>query len=429
VRHAGPTAERPTVAMFLWGDLFEDFYDTIGVSLERFRTEFTGSWVLGYVAALETADVRTVLVACSARVETVERFVHEPTGTDVVVMPAPRRHRWARAAHRRLRRRALRAIASYLSLPLLATRRELRRMGAAAILAQEYEDARTDVLVLLGRGLRLPVFASFQSAAAPLSRFEAVLRPRFARGLAGLIIAPAAERERVLTAYGVPPGRLADIPNAFDVLGHRTLPRSEARGRLGIAETTTVVEWHGRISIRAKGLDVLLDAWEQVCRERPEADLLLLLVGGGADADELRERIEATGLGSIRWRDEFILDRDELLPYPSAADIYVLPSRVEGFPVAPIEAMAAGLPVVAADASGVPDILPDGEDSGGIVVPREDADALAAALGRLIDDPQRRVEVGSRGRARAEAIYSLEVVGAQLRVLLLREDASVTRGR
>lgn len=414
-------SERPTVAMFLWGDLFEDFYDTIDVSLETFRTQFTGSWMLGYVAALETAGVRTVLVANSGRVTTTTRFTHVPSGTDVTIVPAPRRHRWSRQLHRRFRRRALRSLASYLSLPLLATLAELRRQGACAILTQEYEHARFDVLVLLGKLARRPVYASFQSGNAPLSRLEGLLRPHTVRAAAGLIIAPAAEQARVRRIYRVPVSRLAPIPNAFDVTARPPSGRGAAREALGISRSARVVVWHGRVSIQAKGLDVLIDAWEDVCRSRPNDDLLLLLVGSGADAEPLRARLVASGLDTIRWRDEFVRDRVELLQYLSAANIAVLPSRHEGFPVAPIEAMASGLPVVATDASGVPDIFEDGEGSGGIVVPREDHHALAAALVRLIDDEELCRELGRRGRQRAVERYSLEVVGAQLRTLLLRE--------
>ncbi|MBA2316923.1 MAG: glycosyltransferase, partial [Euzebyales bacterium] len=136
-------------------------------------------------------------------------------------------------------------------------------------------------------------------------------------------------------------------------------------------------------------------------------------------ADQFRSLLDALPAGTVRWRDEYVADRDELLPYPSAADVYVLPSRHEGFPVAPIEAMAGGLPLVAADAPGISDILADGEASGGIIVPMEDPVALAAALGALIDDEERRARAAAAARRRAESTYSLDVVGKQLRAFLL----------
>ena len=79
-----------------------------------------------------------------------------------------------------------------------------------------------------------------------------------------------------------------------------------------------------------------------------------------------------------------------------------------------LEGMACGLPVVAADASGVPDVLENGEDSGGVVVPRGDVDALARELGGLLDDQARARLLGGLARQRIEQEFSLEVVGPRL---------------
>jgi starch synthase len=112
------------------------------------------------------------------------------------------------------------------------------------------------------------------------------------------------------------------------------------------------------------------------------------------------------------------LDRAEMRQYLSAADVYVFPSRHEGFPVAPLEAMACGLPIVAASAPGVADIFHQGEESGGLVVPTGDATLLARHLGRLLDDDVAARILGSRARVRVEQAFSLNTVGAQLHQFL-----------
>jgi starch synthase len=194
--------------------------------------------------------------------------------------------------------------------------------------------------------------------------------------------------------------------------------REEARARLGIPPGARVVVWHGRIDYRRKGLDVLLDAWELVLRDRVGRDLRLLIIGAGNDSDDLRRRLSTGGVPATTWVDEYINDRSRIRDLLKSADIYAFPSRHEGFPVAPIEAMACGLPLVAADAPGIPDILEGGEAAGGLVVGRGDVPAFASALGLLIDNPRRCEELGRRARRRAESLFSLPAVGAQLRQFL-----------
>jgi starch synthase len=257
-----------------------------------------------------------------------------------------------------------------------------------------------------------------------LSRLERPLRPWTMRACSGLIIAARTEAERVQRRYRVPSDRLAPVFNPIDVASWRGMDRAEARAALGLPMGARVVAWHGRVLLHRKGLDILLAAWDQVCRERSGRDLRLLLVGTGNDAEELRLRIAVRPLPGLLWIDEFVHDRATIRRYLSAADLYVLPSRHEGFPVAPIEALASGLPVVAAAAPGVPDILAGGEVSGGLVVPCEDAPALAAALGRVLDDETWCRELGERARKRAELSFSLEAVGEQLRAFLSRRGAA-----
>jgi starch synthase len=172
------------------------------------------------------------------------------------------------------------------------------------------------------------------------------------------------------------------------------------------------------VDIRRKGLDVLLAAWRCVCAERPQDDLLLILMGSGVDANALAADIERTHVPHLRWIRDYVLDKDRIRRLLSAGDVYVLPSRHEGFPVAPLEAMACGLPVVAASAPGVSDILAEGEASGGIIVPTGDAPALARTVGRLVDDVALARDLGARARRRVETAFGVDVVGGQLAHLL-----------
>jgi glycosyltransferase involved in cell wall biosynthesis len=414
---------RPTVGLVLWGDRFEDVFEPLGISLEDFRRRLTGGWFLGYVRGLSLAGVDTLIVLVSTSVDRTTWFDHVPTGARVLVLPTPRRHRRLRPIRNRLRGRrgykVLGSITSYLSVPVVPCLLALRRAGVDVLLVQDYEHARFDLFVLLGRLSRRPVYATFQGGTTPRSRLERPFRRAAIRACSGLAIGPRLERDRVRAQYVVPEARIAAIPNALDVAEHGNLERASARRALGISLEATVVEWHGRILLHRKGLDTLVAAWQQVCEQRPDRDLLLLLLGTGPDASAFRRLIDDSGVTSVRWRDEFVTEREELAPYLAAADIYVLPSRHEGFPVALVEAMANRLAVVATDAPGVADILGGGDTEAGVMVARDDPAALAEALGRVIDDGEFARQLGGVARDRVVERYSVEAVGRDLAAFLL----------
>src|SRR5439155_25987852 len=128
---------KPTVALVDWTHLVEDFLDNTGVTLEQFREEMLGSWLFGYIDALQLAGVRPVFFSVSARVESTLRFRHEPTGATVCILPAPKAYRVTRrlvanpyairldsaigdaSGAQRIALGALKHLAPYLSTPLV----------------------------------------------------------------------------------------------------------------------------------------------------------------------------------------------------------------------------------------------------------------------------------------------------------------------
>ncbi|HYZ76634.1 MAG TPA: glycosyltransferase family 4 protein [Gaiellaceae bacterium] len=425
--------ERPTVALLPWGNVLEDFLSTAEISLDDFLGDFVGSWMFGYVEALQRVEVRTAIVCVSRQVDRPGHEVHGATGAEIVLLPPTWAYRrlsphvrnpYGRSVEQvfgevpRPLRPALvplRDALLFLPTPPVALARTLRRLGCDAILCQEYEYPRFDVCAAVGRLTRLPVFASFQGGDYQRSRLERVTRPIALRGARALIVPTAAEAERLRRVYGVDEGRVARIFNPVDTAVWRPGGREEARRRLGLSPEARVAAWHGRVSIAKKGLDVLASAWAAICRARPDADLRLLLVGAGHHTEELDRLLADPAIRGVHRVERFVHDRAELRDLLVAADAYAFPSRLEGFAVALVEAMACGVPPVAADASGVREIL--GADSAGTLVPRDDPDALARGLLELLDDPQAARERGAAARRRVETAFSLERVGAQLREL------------
>jgi starch synthase len=218
-------------------------------------------------------------------------------------------------------------------------------------------------------------------------------------------------------AESYPGSRVEAIPNPVDLSIWRPREKERAREELGIRPGAVVVAWHGRVQMWKKGLDVLVDAWAELSRPG-DLDAHLLLIGGGGDAADLSRRLGDHQITDFTWIDRYVHAREEIAEMLAAADIYAFPSRHEGFPVAPLEAMACGLPVVAADVSGIRDVIGAETGSGGILVPVADVASLAAGLRNLVVDPEIRRLKGLAARAQAES-YGTAAIGAALRRLLV----------
>jgi glycosyltransferase involved in cell wall biosynthesis len=166
----------------------------------------------------------------------------------------------------------------------------------------------------------------------------------------------------------------------------------------------SAVLYVGRLRTR-KAVAVLLEAMSDLAQRRP--DLRLLIAGDGEQRRALRRRAARPDL---RGRVEFLgpLDRDAIAEWYRNAAVLCLPSIYEGFPVTIVEAMAAGLPVVATRVAGVPEAVEDGVT--GALVPPEDAGALAAALERLLEDIDLRRRMSAAARAAFVERFAIGVV-------------------
>jgi len=272
-------------------------------------------------------------------------------------------------------------------------------------------DYKALVLALAAGALaRVPVVATFHGDTGHMPRV--VLYERFARWAARFTTGVAATSEplaqRIRAAAPRTPVHV--IPNGIPV-GPLPTPagRASARQALGLPASVPVVAFVGRLSPE-KAPEVLLRAIRGT-------SLRLLVAGEGP----LRTALEAEAdPEQVRFLG-FLPDVGTVL---AAADVLALPSRTEGLPMAALEAMGAGLPVVASAVGSLPEVLSDGA---GVLVPPGDVAALRRALEQL-SVPRERGAVAAEARRRVESRYSAGTMARRYRELLY-QPALRTRGR
>ncbi len=203
----------------------------------------------------------------------------------------------------------------------------------------------------------------------------------------------------MLIESGVEPARIHLVPSGVEPAWFAPRPgaRAAARERHGISDAQWLAVVVGALEER-KGHAVLLDALASLRDPR----LRVLCAGDGSLRDALPAHAAALGLGdTVR----FLGAVDDVAELLAAADAFLMPSHHEGLGVAALEAMAAGLPVVASRVGGLPEAVIDGET--GLLVPPGEAAALAHAIARLVADPAQARAFGAAGRARVEACFSM----------------------
>jgi glycosyltransferase involved in cell wall biosynthesis len=186
------------------------------------------------------------------------------------------------------------------------------------------------------------------------------------------------------------------IPNGVDTQSFTPRDRETSRDLLGVPPKAKVVLFvSAYLEDKYKGLPLLLEA---IDRLRAIPDLFLLIIGQGQPL---------TGLSVPNKTLGFLGDEKLLSLVYSAADILALPSRADNFPNTALEALACGLPVVAFDVGGIPDMVRN--DCTGTLVEPGNSRALAAAIGELLNDEGRRRQMSANCRRIAVEEYGMDV--------------------
>lgn len=210
---------------------------------------------------------------------------------------------------------------------------------------------------------------------------------------------------------GVPPRKIQVLANGVDTEVFRPAAPAEKiylRAEFGLPMEAFIVGYSGKLN-RGKGLDHLIAVWPKILAQKPESHLVLIGSGGGQSIsceEELREAVRTQGLES---RVTFTGYTTEVSRYLQTLDVFVLPSEYEALSNALLEAMACGLPCIATNVGGLPDVIRHGAN--GLLIPPKSRDALVRAITSL--QGEAAVRLASAARRTIEEKFSLDVTAKQ----------------
>jgi glycosyltransferase involved in cell wall biosynthesis len=206
-----------------------------------------------------------------------------------------------------------------------------------------------------------------------------------------------------INELGISEEAIIVIPNGIDTFRFAPGPRTQTlTGLLPEKFDGEILLSVGRLT-EAKDQLTLLSAMEML--KKQGRNIYLIIVGDGEMQERLEMEITQKELTNCVRLLGIRSDVDKLLP---GADAFVLSSKREGFPMSILEAMAAGLPVIATNVGGIPEVIKDGEN--GILVPPQDKVSLANAICRVLDDHKLAASLGGKARLTIEENYSLPAV-------------------
>ena len=219
-----------------------------------------------------------------------------------------------------------------------------------------------------------------------------------------VIVCSGYMREQVETLFTLPADKTDVVPNGVDLDDFAVDPQAARAKRAElVGPRTRMVLFAGRLEYE-KGVQTLLDAFVRV--RATVGPTRLFVAGVGTYSEALRARVRELGLQRHVRFTGFVRDAELKLLY-GAADVAVAPSIYEPFGLVAVEAMACGTPVVVSDTGGLREIV---ADDAGLSVEPQDPGALAAALGRILTEPDLAARLVANGRRRAATRYDWSAV-------------------
>lgn len=255
---------------------------------------------------------------------------------------------------------------------------------------------------ILGRSAGVPVVIAHEHSWSyerqPLRRF--LDRELVGRGVDAFIAVSQQDRRRMIDVEGVRADRIVVVAN-----GIPAMPEGDGatvREELDIAADAPVIGAVARLWPE-KGLDMLVRASARLSGRFP--GLRIVVVGDGPERVKLERLAAELGLGRMVM---LLGERSDVHSQLAALDVGVLTSRREGSPLAVIEYMAAGLPIVATRVGGIPDLIEHGVD--GLLIEPDDVEGLVTAIAWLLDDRERAARLGRNARERQRRQFDLAVM-------------------
>ncbi|MBI3170854.1 MAG: glycosyltransferase, partial [Chloroflexi bacterium] len=220
------------------------------------------------------------------------------------------------------------------------------------------------------------------------------------RGVIQTLVASSARTKNNSIEVGVDPNKITTIYNAIMPFDVSHIDREVVRKKIGLKKNDVFFVAVGRL-VYEKGHEFLVEAMSTVTQS--DAHAIAGICGAGPLHDQLQAQIEKLNLQD---KVKLLGQWDEIPELLAASDVFALPSRWEGLPMALLEGMMAGLPVIATRVEGVDEVVQPGEH--GLLVPLESPAELAQAILQLLRSPQDRQRMGRAARERVLSSYTTD---------------------